>query len=158
MDIWNDWPLLLALLGVLLLILEFAVLGFSTIFLVFISFACFGTALLQWVGILPETWLWSCASVAVQTAVFGLALWSPLRRMQGRQQSEHDQPNSINGIDFRLATDIDPLTTGLHQYSGVSWVVEVDESIKDRIPSGTLVVVTRSSVGKLFVRPVSGVD
>ncbi len=154
MAIFEQMPVLLAVLGIVLLIVEFAVLGFSTLFLVFISMACFATALLQVLGLLPETLLWSTASIAGFTVVFGVLLWKPMRRLQNRQQSEHDQPNTINGLQFRLQGDLGPTTHTVHQYSGIEWSVELDESVDHELPAGTAVVVTRTTVGKMFVRPV----
>ena len=146
-------PVLLALIGILLLIVEFAVFGFSSLFLVFISSACFTTAILQKIGLLPQDLFVSSISVALFSALFGFLLWKPLRKMQDQQQPEQNQPNSINGLQFRLAGDIGPLSPGKHLYSGIEWVVELDEGLATTLPAGTSVVVSRSTVGKLFVRP-----
>lgn len=155
MNALTELPILLTFIGIALLVLEFAVLGFSTLFLVFVACACFGTALLQTVGILPENLLWSTISVGVLTAAFGALLWKPLRSLQNRQQAAEDQPNDINGIEFRLSSPLGPNTPSQHNYSGISWVVELDAELNEEIAQGTMVKVSRSSVGKLFVKPLA---
>ncbi|ABD82789.1 NfeD family protein [Saccharophagus degradans] len=158
MSAFTELPVLLTIIGIVLLIVEFAVLGFSTLFLVFVACACFSTAILQLVGLLPENLLWSTISVGIQTAVFGVLLWKPLRKLQNIQQAEDDQPNDINGLEFRLSSNLSPTTPSQHNYSGISWVVELDGELDDEqsqeLAQGTLVKVSRSSVGKLFVKPV----
>jgi membrane protein implicated in regulation of membrane protease activity len=70
------------IIGVLLLIVEVVVLGFSTFFLTFTGLAAIATAVIMWLGLIPETFPWTISSIAVFTIVFAALLWKRLSKLQ----------------------------------------------------------------------------
>jgi len=107
---------LLAIIGVSLGILEIAILGFGTVFLLFIAIGCLVTALLMFFGALPDTYLVAAIAVAIISSVAALLLWKPLKKMQDKQQNPDDQPNVFSGLKFRLDADLAPNTSFTHRY------------------------------------------
>ncbi len=148
-----SFPTLLVVAGIVLIILEMAVFGFSTLFLLFLACGCFITALLLSLGMIPGEWLSVMLSVALTTAVSAVALWKPLRRLQGQQQSRDSQPNLITGLEFTLPAPLAPGEAIEYAYSGITWKVYSQDAEAGALPVGTPVRVVKASVGKLFVVP-----
>lgn len=153
MESLTNYPVILTVIGIVLIGVEIAVFGFGTMFLLFFALACFGTAILQFVGILPESLLFSLLSIAVMSAIFAGLLWKPIKKMQNTHQSKDEQPSSFTGLSFRLASNISASETSEHSYSGVVWQVLLSEELNTEIEAGTTVVVTKAGVGKFYVKP-----
>lgn len=152
MELLTNYPSVLVVMGIVLITLEIVVFGFSTIFLVFIGLACFVTAALIWLGILPSALLPAMASVAIFTFVFAVALWKPFRRLQNTQQDPQRQPSSLEGVRFRLPEDLALDSHTEYKYSGITWKVFADGSVISPIKANTEVEVSRAGVGKLYVK------
>jgi membrane protein implicated in regulation of membrane protease activity len=155
MEALISFPTALVVLGLVLLTVEIVILGFGTLFLVFIGLACFGTALLQAIGVLPESMLASFASVAIQSLLFAVALWKPIRAMQDKQQDVDSQPNSLEGLSFILSEDLAPGAHIVHRYSGVDWKVYLNAGISQALTAGTEVEAVKTQVGKMYVEPTT---
>ena len=142
---------LLAIIGVSLGILEIAILGFGTVFLLFIAIGCLVTAVLMFFGALPDTYLVAAIAVAIISSVAALLLWKPLKKMQDKQQNPDDQPNVFSGLKFRLDADLAPNTSFTHRYSGIDWRVNKEDEDSETWPAGTEVEVVKTAVGKMWV-------
>ncbi len=143
---------LLAIIGVSLGILEIAILGFGTVFLLFIALGCLLTSLLMFIGVLDQTLVAASLTVAVISSVSALALWKPLKRLQSNQQNPNEQPNVFAGLSFVLPGDLGSGESVVHRYSGVDWQVfkmETDDSVW---PQGCEVEVVKTGVGKMWVK------
>lgn len=138
------------IIGVVLLIIEIVVLGFSTFFLFFAGLAAIVTALLMWIGLVPESFLYSLISVSVLTALFAALLYKPLSRMQ--KKVDNTRPSSdLIGHTFVLPEDIiaaAPISNKpLYDFSGIKWRLESQGDLA----KGMLVEVNQVDVGILWV-------
>lgn len=147
-----DTSRLLGLIGLALIIIEIAILGFSTLFLLFIGLGCLGTSIAIALGLMPDRWLLATLATAIQTAIWWTVLWKPLKRLQHRQQQPHSQPSGFGAIEFPLTSDLSATDTSEHTYSGIRWTVKLANNVAP-IAKGTVVRVTKSEVGVLWVEP-----
>jgi len=155
MDTLLNMETVLVIIGIALMIVEIVVFGFGSLFLLFISLACFGTALLMFLHILPETALVAFMAVAAQSIGWAIVLWKPLRKLQNKQQDPEQQRSALDGLVFTLDRDIDTNHHGSHRYSGIVWEVRAADPEQCPMAAGTEVRVVKSSVGKLFVEKVA---
>lgn len=139
------------IIGVVLLIIEIVVLGFSTFFLFFAGLAAIATALIMWVGLIPETFPWTLISISVFTAVFAVLLW---KRLAGLQNNvDHKRADSdLVGHSFVLTVDVEaalPMKEKpQYEYSGIHWHLSSHEDLT----KGTLVEVVQADVGSLLIK------
>ena len=68
--------------GLILLVIEIAVLGFSTFVLFFVGGAAVITGLLMQIGVVEDTNLNATLYVSLFTALLAAFLWKPLKNMQ----------------------------------------------------------------------------
>jgi len=139
------------IVGVVLLIVEIAVLGFSTFFLFFAGLAAIVTAVLMWMGIIPETFLYALIVISALTLVFTAVLWKPMARLQ--TSVDDTRPSSdLVGHTFVLPADIIATSPQhekpLYQFSGIQWRLE---SQTDTV-KGSVVEVSQADVGVLWVK------
>lgn len=136
----------LLVLGILALIVEVAVLGFSTFVLFFFGLSLLITGGLMTFDVLAANASTAFWSNAILTALLSLTLWQPLKKMQGQtdnKQVKHDFADH----SFVLESDVDSKGESLYQYSGISWKLKSEQPIE----KGTLVRITRMEVGVLWV-------
>lgn len=138
----NNLTETLLVIGIALLVLEVAVLGFSTFVLFFVGLAAVVTAILTFVGVLPEDMLYSFASVAIVTCLSALFLWKPLRKMQGKVEKTTVQSDLV-GHSFTLTETVSSKSPGLYRYSGIDWQLIAQEELE----AGTKVKVNSADVG-----------
>ena len=138
----------LFMLGVGLLVVEIAFLGFATFVLFFVGLAMLATGGLMAVEILPQTI--NSAVIAVSLLSIGSAflLWKPLKNLQSSSE-DGDIEVGIVGHRFQLETDISPDQPGEHAYSGITWKVVTDQTIAKAVH----VKVVKADVGQLTVMP-----
>lgn len=140
------------IIGIVLLIIEVAVLGFSTFFLFFAGLAAVTTSVVMWVGILPETFIYAIFSIAAFTVMYSVLLWKPLSRMQ-KDVDTTRASTDLSGHTFVLTDDIEatlPISQKpSYQYSGITWQLDAHENIS----KGTLVEVVQADVGVFLVKP-----
>jgi len=139
------------IIGVVLLIVEVVVLGFSTFFLTFTGLAAIATALIMWAGLIPETFAWTIGSIAIFTAVFAALLWKKLSKLQNKV--DYHRPDSdLIGHTFVLPENIEaalPMNEKpQYQFSGINWYLNAHEDLV----KGTLVEVVQADVGSLLIR------
>ena len=148
MDIYTDYlPQLLLVVGLLMLAVEVAILGFATFVLFFIGIACVLTSCFMYIGVLQPSLLTAMLSIAIITAVSAAVLWRPLKKLQSQNEGKKIEQGFV-GHQFVLQSDISPSNTGSYQYSGVSWIVISEQTIA----AGTRVEVIDLEVGKFFVK------
>ncbi len=141
-------------LGFLLLAIEVLITGFSTIVFLFAGLAAIVTGLLLMTGLLTETWLVSISTFGISTGLLSVLLWKPMKRFQDNSTLQTKQKSDFMGLEFITQDDITLMQPGSHQYSGITWRVEIDEeSGVERIASGQRVMVTGVSVGVFKVTP-----
>lgn len=150
MDIlYQNMAEFLLVIGLLLLVLEVLVLGFSTFFLFFLGVGCISTGLIFFAGLLTVNTTNTLISVAIISSVSSLLLWQPLKKMQDKVETKA-VTNDFIGYRFSLDQDLGHSGTINHQYSGINWKVSADEPLKQ----GTQVEVIAVGVGKMKVQPV----
>lgn len=137
----------LLILGILLLVIEIVVLGFSTFFLFFVGCASVVTAGLLYVGIIPDTLLSALLTTGVLTAVSAVLLWKPLKKMQTQVDTTKAKGDLV-GHSFVLVEDVAPELTPIYRYSGVDWKLKASELLV----SGTRVEVIEADVGVFYIK------
>ena len=144
--ITNNMAAALVFIGLALLAIEVAVLGFSVVILFFIGLGCLLTGALIFAGLLPGTLSSSLLGVAVLTIASAAGLWKPLKKLQDNVEPK-DVTSDLIGQSFVLDSDISHSKTGQQHFSGVVWKIRSD----DEIAAGTEVEVVKAKVGELTV-------
>jgi len=139
----------LLVLGLVLLVVEVIVLGFSTFFLFFLGLGCIATSLVFFLNLMDANITNALICVALATLVGSLLLWPPLKRMQNKVDTKA-VTNDLIGYRFSLDEDLSASATIKHQYSGINWKVSCDSALA----KGTAVEVIEVGVGKMKVRPL----
>lgn len=137
----------LLILGILLLVIELAVLGFSTFVLFFVGCAAVVTASLLYVGIIPDTWLSAIFSTGLLTGLSAILLWRPLQNMQTQVDTTKVKGDLV-GHSFILVEDVAPELTPKYHYSGIDWKLKANEHLL----AGTKVEVTQADVGVFHIK------
>lgn len=139
------------IIGVLLLIIEVAVLGFSTFFLFFAGLAAVSTAFVMWAGWLPDTWLYGLFSTAVFTLIYAILLWRRLSAMQNEVDNTRAKSDLI-GHTFVLPEDVIAATAlkqkPKYSFSGIDWYLDAHQDLV----KGTVVEVVQTDVGSLLIK------
>jgi membrane protein implicated in regulation of membrane protease activity len=138
----------LFMLGVGLLVIEIAFLGFATFVLFFVGLAMLATGGLMVVEILPQTINNAVITVSLLSIGSAFLLWNPLKSLQS-SSADSDIEVGIVGHRFQLETDISPDQPGEHAYSGITWKVVSEQEIA----KAAHVKVVKADVGQLTVMP-----
>lgn len=136
----------LMVLGVLALIIEIAVLGFSTFVLFFFGLSLLVTGALMTFGILTPDASTAFWSNAVLTALLTIVLWKPLKSAQSKTDDKQVKSDFADH-SFVLDANVDSKGESLYQYSGISWKLKSLQPIE----KGTHVRITKMEVGVLWV-------
>jgi len=140
------------IIGFALLAIEILIFGFASGVLLFGGIGALITGALLWFGIIDVNWIFSIGVFAVASAVATLVLWFPFQKMQSGAELGNDQSSDLIGYQFRVTSDVTLTEPGSHQYSGVSWRVEIsDQSQQDRIAAGSQVKVAGVEPGVFHV-------
>ncbi|MDN2663154.1 NfeD family protein [Psychromonas sp. 14N.309.X.WAT.B.A12] len=142
-------PQTLVVLGLIFLVIEVLVLGFSTFVLLFVGIGTIVTGLLMALGFLPETLVNALLATAVLSSLVALVSWQPMKRMQNKVES-HQVDNGMVGETFTLEEDLLVGKTVNHRYSGIDWQVKS----KQALSAGTEVKIVNMQVGVLTVESV----
>ena len=142
-------------LGALALIVELLVLGMSTIILFMLGIGALATGTLMYMGILGEGWLLGTAVTGIIAFAAGVLLWKPLKRYQEAEVPRSGQSSDFLGMEFTLSSLLDVENTSTHQFSGVSWRVELAREDQDKsLAAGDRVRVVALHPGILVVAPI----
>lgn len=133
--------------GIGALIVDMVFFGFGTFILIFLGGSLLISGLAMLVGILPSTMDAALWSNAILTAILGVVLWKPLRRIQNKNGSKQIT-NDFASDPFVLKQDVDIQGLTEHMYSGVRWKLRSHQPISQ----GTLVEVVKVEVGSLWVK------
>ncbi len=136
-------------LGIVLLIVEMAIMGFSTFVLTFVGLSAIVTGVLVYLGVLPSDLLTIVISNAVLASIFAILLWKPLKEFQNRKDT-HTINNDLIGMDFVISEAISPAKTTTHRLSGVEWTIKSHVDID----ANESVMVEKAEVGILWVKPM----
>jgi len=142
-------PQTLVVLGLIFLVIEVLVLGFSTFVLLFVGVGTIITGLLMALGFLPETLVNALLATAVISSLVALVSWKPMKRMQNSVEA-HQVENGMVGEKFTLEEDLHLGKTVSHRYSGIDWEVKS----KQALTAGTEVKIVNMQVGVLTVEAV----
>ncbi|MCF2947347.1 NfeD family protein [Paraglaciecola aquimarina] len=143
---YNNLAESLLILGILLLVIEILVLGFSTFVLFFVGLAAIVTSAFLFIEIIPNTLLSACLSTGIITALLATVLWKPLKNSQNKVDKTKAKSDLI-GHSFVLTEDVSPEYSPSYRYSGIEWKLESANPIS----VGTSVVVIDVSVGKFTI-------
>lgn len=145
---FTDIAQTLAVLGLIALIIEVVILGFSTFFLLFFGIALLLTSALIYMNIIEATWLSSISTLSIITLLLTLMLWKPLKRLQNsKANTQIDSDFAM--ISFELEKDLTHSDPYHYQYSGITWLIKAEDTIE----KGVKVKVIRKEVGVLWVEP-----
>mgnify|MGYP000232589630 FL=1 len=151
MWIFDNMAQLLMVTGVTLAVIDILFLGFATFYLTLIGLATLTTGLLVLTGVLSEDWTHIAISVAALAAIYSAILWRPLTLLQQKGGEVKTVSTDLTGHTFLLSQDISPSEPGEYAYSGVTWKLETEQTLK----AGTKVVVTEVQVGIMKVKAAS---
>lgn len=140
---------LLIFLGLGLLAIEVAVLGFSVMILFFIGLGCLAAGLLMLTGLIPATLAGAMLGTGILSLLAAVGLWKPLKRMQDSTQKKAVTSDLI-GYEFDLESAVSADQPGAVQFSGITWQVVAET----QLDAGSRVKVIATDVGKLTVAPV----
>lgn len=141
----SEW---LVALGLLLLVIEIAILGFSTFVLFYVGIATVITGSLMFIGILPESILYALVTIAVLSGVLAAVLWKPLKKMQSQTEAPKAESDLI-GLEFDAPAELGNHKTASYRFSGIEWQLKA----KQEIPAGSTVKVVKVEVGIMHVEP-----
>ena len=136
----------LLILGISLLVIEIAFLGFATFVLFFVGLAMLVTGALMALGVLPEGINIAVIAVSLLSIAAAIVLWKPLKNIQSPTEEENIEVGFV-GHRFQLDADIAPDQLGSYAYSGIVWVVVSNREIAKT----TWVKVVQADVGQLTV-------
>ena len=119
-------------LGALALVIELMVLGMSTIILFMLGLGALATGTLIYTGIIGDGWLLGAAVTGIIAFVSGVLLWKPLKRYQEADAPSSGESTDFIGMEFNLSTLLDKENNSTHQFSGVTWRVELDREEADK--------------------------
>ncbi|MEI8632710.1 NfeD family protein [Vibrio sp. PP-XX7] len=145
----NNLAQSLFVVGLILLVIEVAVLGFSTFVLFFAGLAAIVTGVLLYLGIIPDSGLSAILSTGILTFIAAVILWRPLQRMQSNVSTKKAQGDLV-GHRFILQEAVSPTQVGTYHYSGVDWKLISLTPIE----AGTRVEVTEAEVGAFHIKAV----
>ena len=143
----NNLAQSLLVLGLALLAIEIAVLGFSTFVLFFVGLAAAITGMLLYLGFIPETLLSALLTVALLTAVAAVVLWKPLKKLQSKVDNSKAKGDLV-GHCFVLSDEVSATHAPLYRYSGIDWKLLSSETLAP----GTKVEVTQADVGVFYIK------
>ena len=138
----------LFMLGVALLVVEIAFLGFATFVLFFVGLAMPVTGGLMTFELLPQTINSAVITVSLISISSAVLLWKPLKKIQSPSK-DTDVEVGLVGYRFQLEKGISPAAPGEHVYSGIGWKVVSDQAIA----KAAYVKVVKADVGQLTVEP-----
>ncbi|WP_028293143.1 NfeD family protein [Oceanobacter kriegii] len=139
----------LLVLGIVALIIEVGLLGFSSIVLFFAGISLCVNGLLMMFGVLPETLTAALWSNAILITVLAVLLWKPFKRLQDNRAP--DKLNSDFARDaFVLNEDVHLNDNVTRKYSGIEWKLKSEQPLA----AGTRVRVDRTEVGVMWVVPL----
>ena len=147
MWIFSDAAQALMAAGLFLAVIDLLIFGFATFFLTLLGLAMLTSGGLIYFGVLPDSTTSILMSVAIFTALYGVVLWQPLKKLQSMKQDQKVN-SDLTGMSFVLEQDISPECPGTYHYSGIDWKLETSEVITQ----GTEVEVIDLQVGKMTVK------
>lgn len=147
--ITNNLAESLMIIGLLLLVIEVAVLGFSTFVLFFVGLAAMLTGALVYVKLLPDNGLTALLCTGVITGITAIFLWKPLKKMQSSVSKTKAQGDLV-GHSFILQEEVSPTHVVMYPYSGVEWKLITTQPIA----AGTKVEVIDAEVGAFHIQAV----
>ncbi|GAC16167.1 hypothetical protein GLIP_3555 [Aliiglaciecola lipolytica E3] len=136
----------LIVIGLIMLAVEIAILGFATFILFFVGVACVVTGALIYVDIIPDTLMSATLTVGLLTAIDALLLWKPLKNIQQKVDNKPAQSDLI-GHSFILGHDVSATQNPYYHYSGVQWKLISAQPIA----AGSMVKVIKADVGIFYV-------
>ena len=137
----------LIIVGLLLLAIEIAVLGFSSFVLFFVGLAAVLTGGLLYVGLIPDSMLSALLSIGVLTALSATLLWKPLKNMQKDVDTKKASSDLI-GHRFVLTEEVSLTANPVYRYSGIDWKLKSNQPLNAQ----ALVEVTDVEVGVFTVK------
>ena len=137
----------LIILGLVLLAIEIAVLGFSTFVLFFVGLAAVITGGLFYIGAIPESMLSALLSIGLFTALLAVSLWKPMKSLQAQVETKKVSSDLV-GHSFILVENVAPGLSPTYRYSGIDWKLISSETLN----AGTTVKVIDVNVGAFTIK------
>ena len=141
--------------GLVMLAIE-VITGFVTAVFLFTGLGALATGLLMSLGILPETWIAGVSCTGISSGIITALLWKPMKKLQGNRLTKKDNSSDLVGYEFVVDSDITKENPGSKKYSGIKWIVKIDETAGvDSIEAGQKVIVSSVDVGLFKVKLLS---
>lgn len=136
------------IVGLVLLAVEIAILGFATFVLFFVGLASVLTALLMYSGLIEQNLNQGLLVSGIFTVVLAAGLWNKLKEMQTHSETKKATSDLI-GMTFTLEQEVSPQHSTQYRYSGVQWLLKSDSTIQQ----GAKVKVIDIEVGVMHIAP-----
>ncbi|MBU2877652.1 NfeD family protein [Aliiglaciecola lipolytica] len=136
----------LIVLGLVMLAIEIAILGFATFIMFFVGLACVAAGALLYLGLIPDTLMSATLTVGILTAISAVLLWKPLKNIQQNVDTKPAQSDLI-GHDFLLEKNVSATENPYYHFSGVQWKLKSSHPIS----AGSRVKVIKAEVGMFYV-------
>ncbi|WP_416306064.1 NfeD family protein [Neptunicella sp. SCSIO 80796] len=151
MDLFTtNMPEALIALGILAIAIEAGILGFATLFLLFVGLGTLFTGIAMRIGLLDASWTTALVSVGLSSVILAIVAWQPMRRLQEKVHPQR-QTSDFVGLSFNLTSELSADQLSSYRYSGILWTVKPGAKLPQPLPKGTKVVVTAVEVGGLYV-------
>ncbi|MEP4889293.1 MAG: NfeD family protein [Aliiglaciecola sp.] len=147
--ITNNLAESLIVLGLVMLAIEIAILGFATFILFFVGVASVLAGALMYIGMIPDTLMSATLTVGILTAVSAALLWKPLKNIQQKVDKKPAQSDLI-GHRFMLQENVSITENPYYHYSGIQWQLKSAQPIS----AGSMVKVIKAEVGLFYVEAV----
>ncbi|MFA3792855.1 NfeD family protein [Aliiglaciecola sp. SL4] len=147
--ITNNLAESLIVLGLVMLAIEIAILGFATFILFFVGVASVLAGSLMYIGMIPDTLMSATLTVGILTAVSAALLWKPLKNIQQNVDKRPAQSDLI-GHRFLLQENVSITENPYYNYSGIQWQLKSAQPIS----AGSVVKVIKAEVGLFYVEAV----
>jgi membrane protein implicated in regulation of membrane protease activity len=143
----NNLTQTLLVLGFAMLAIEIVVLGFSTFVLFFVGLAAVLTAVLLFLGLIPDSVLSASLTISIISTLAAILLWKPLKKLQNKVDKTKAKGDLV-GHSFVLTEAVSPAINPKYRYSGIDWKLISTETLA----IGTKVEVTEADVGIFYIK------
>lgn len=139
-------PQMLLGIGVLLMVIDVIVMGFTTFVLTIFAGALILSGTIMWAGFIPATLASALVSNILLTSALAALLWKPLKKLQNQTETT-DVSNDFTNLTFNLEDDVDINGSSSYKYSGINWKLKSVNPIL----AGTTVCVVKTEVGVMWI-------
>ncbi|KEY91310.1 membrane protein [Candidatus Photodesmus blepharus] len=135
------------IVGIILIIIEVALLGESAFIFLFTGISMIFSGVLMGFNFIETNWLWAFSLTTAFTVLLLLIFWKPLKKIQNKVEKSEDKTDFYNK-EFILEEYVDMQSESKYHYSGIQWNLKSFHPIE----KGTLVKIDKIEVGIIWIK------